>query len=142
MMKSSVFWQVTPYSPLKVTRRFRGICRPRNFITTAVRTSNPAQSEDDQIISKEYCASLTFYSPVYSDGIVIYCDMTLKAEIVESEETSIAEQRLGKQVSAATDTHATTEELLATVEQCFLFGPFGMVIKNNSVWRRVRIPPP
>jgi hypothetical protein len=33
---------------------------------------------------------------------------------VESEETSIARQRFGKQVSSATDTQATTEELLGT----------------------------
>jgi hypothetical protein len=38
--------------------------------------------------------------------------MSLKAEIVEPEETSIAGQRLGKQVSAATDTQATIEQLL------------------------------
>jgi hypothetical protein len=31
---------------------------------------------------------------------------------VETEETSIARQRLGKYVSAATDTQATTDELL------------------------------
>jgi hypothetical protein len=30
---------------------------------------------------------------------------------VESEETSIARQRLGKQISVATDTQATIEEL-------------------------------
>jgi hypothetical protein len=34
---------------------------------------------------------------------------------VEPEETSIARQRLGKQVSAATDTQATIEELLGTI---------------------------
>jgi hypothetical protein len=36
----------------------------------------------------------------------------LKAGIVE---TSVARQRLGKQVSAATDTQATIEELLGTM---------------------------
>jgi hypothetical protein len=39
----------------------------------------------------------------------------LKAGIGEPEETSIARQRLGKQVSAATDTKATIEELLGTL---------------------------
>jgi hypothetical protein len=34
---------------------------------------------------------------------------------VEQEETSIARQRLGKHVFAATDTQATTEELLGTM---------------------------
>jgi hypothetical protein len=38
----------------------------------------------------------------------------LKAGIV-GPETSIARQRLGKQISAATDTQATIEELLGTV---------------------------
>jgi hypothetical protein len=38
----------------------------------------------------------------------------LKAGIVQPEESSIAIQRLGKQVSAATDTQATIEELLRT----------------------------
>jgi hypothetical protein len=41
--------------------------------------------------------------------------MTLKAGIVESEETPIAGQRLGKQVFAATDTQATIENLLGTM---------------------------
>jgi hypothetical protein len=35
----------------------------------------------------------------------------LKAGIVKSEEMSIAKQRLGKQVCAATDTQVTIEEL-------------------------------
>jgi hypothetical protein len=26
-MKSSVFWDITPYSPLKIKRHFEGICR-------------------------------------------------------------------------------------------------------------------
>jgi hypothetical protein len=34
---------------------------------------------------------------------------------VESEETSTARKRLGKQVPAATNTQATTEEILETV---------------------------
>jgi hypothetical protein len=34
---------------------------------------------------------------------------------MEPEVTSIARQRLGEQVSAATDTQATTEELLGTM---------------------------
>jgi hypothetical protein len=34
---------------------------------------------------------------------------------VEPEETPIAKKRLGKQVSAATDTQATIEELLGTM---------------------------
>jgi hypothetical protein len=37
---------------------------------------------------------------------------SLKAEIVETEVTSTARQQLGKQVSAATDTQATIDELL------------------------------
>jgi hypothetical protein len=41
--------------------------------------------------------------------------MTLKTEIVEPEETPVAGQRLGKQVSAATDTRAIIEELLGTM---------------------------
>jgi hypothetical protein len=36
-MKSTIFWGITPYSPLKVNR---------NFITSAVRTSNPTYEED------------------------------------------------------------------------------------------------
>jgi hypothetical protein len=39
----------------------------------------------------------------------------LKAAIEEPDETSIARQRLGKQVSAATDTQETLEELLGTM---------------------------
>jgi hypothetical protein len=39
----------------------------------------------------------------------------LKAGIVEPEETSTTRQRLGKQVTAATDTEATIEELLGTM---------------------------
>jgi hypothetical protein len=39
----------------------------------------------------------------------------MKAGIVEPEETSTARQRLSKQVSAATDTQETTDELLGTV---------------------------
>jgi hypothetical protein len=34
---------------------------------------------------------------------------------MELEETSIARQRLGKEVSAATDTQGTIEELLGTI---------------------------
>jgi hypothetical protein len=41
--------------------------------------------------------------------------MSLKAGIVEPEETSTARHRLGKQVSAATDTQATIENLLEAV---------------------------
>jgi hypothetical protein len=39
----------------------------------------------------------------------------MKARIVEPEETSIPTQRLGKQVSATTDTQATIKELLGTI---------------------------
>jgi hypothetical protein len=39
----------------------------------------------------------------------------LKPRIVEREETSVARQRLGKQVFAATDTQASIEELLGTI---------------------------
>jgi hypothetical protein len=39
----------------------------------------------------------------------------MKAGIVEQEDASIAKQRLGKQVSAATDTQDTREELLGTM---------------------------
>jgi hypothetical protein len=49
---------------------------------------------------------------------------------MKQEETSIARQRLGKQVSAATDMQATIEELLGTV---VLFIPCKMVIKHSSV---------
>jgi hypothetical protein len=52
---------------------------------------------------------------MYSDGIVIYCDMTLKARIIGPEETSIAGQRLGKQVSATTDTQATIDGFWGTM---------------------------
>jgi hypothetical protein len=41
--------------------------------------------------------------------------MSLKAGILEPEETSTATHRLGKEVSAATDTQATIENLLETV---------------------------
>jgi hypothetical protein len=34
---------------------------------------------------------------------------------MEPKETTVARKRLGKRASAATDTHATTEELLETV---------------------------
>jgi hypothetical protein len=43
-------------------------------------------------------------------------------------ETSIARQRLGKQVPAEMDTQATIEELLDTI---FLFGPCEMAIKEE-----------
>jgi hypothetical protein len=39
----------------------------------------------------------------------------LKAAIVEPEETVVVRQRLGKHVPTATNTHATTEELLDAV---------------------------
>jgi hypothetical protein len=39
----------------------------------------------------------------------------LKAGIVEPEESSNSRQRLGKQVSATTDTQATIEESLGTM---------------------------
>jgi hypothetical protein len=44
--------------------------------------------------------------------IVTWC---LKARIVEPEEMSVTRQWLGKQVSAAMNTQATTEELLGTM---------------------------
>jgi hypothetical protein len=45
---------------------------------------------------------------------------------VKPEEMSIIRQRLGKQVSAATDTNATIEEL------CFLCGPSRDVISKGQ----------
>jgi hypothetical protein len=39
----------------------------------------------------------------------------LKAGTVESEETAVAKQRLGKHVPAATNTHTTIEEVLDAV---------------------------
>jgi hypothetical protein len=48
---------------------------------------------------------------------------------VEPEETSITRQRLGEQVSAATDTQATIEELLRTM---FHIRSVQMVIKKSS----------
>jgi hypothetical protein len=39
----------------------------------------------------------------------------LKARIVEREETAIASQRLGEHAPAATDAHATMEELVDAV---------------------------
>jgi hypothetical protein len=41
--------------------------------------------------------------------------MISKARIVESEETAVTRQRLGKHIPAATNTHATMEELLDMV---------------------------
>jgi hypothetical protein len=41
--------------------------------------------------------------------------MTPERRIVEPEETAVAMQRLGKHVPAATNTHATTQELLDSV---------------------------
>jgi hypothetical protein len=49
---------------------------------------------------------------------------------VEPNKTLIAKQRIGKQVSAATDTQATVEEFL---ERCFLFGPYKVVTEKSSV---------
>jgi hypothetical protein len=53
----------------------------------------------------------------------------LKAGIAELEETYIVRQRLDKQVSAATGTQTTIEELLGTT---FSVGPFKVVIKEGS----------
>jgi hypothetical protein len=39
----------------------------------------------------------------------------MKAGIMEPEDTSIARQRLGKQISVAMDMQATIEELLVTM---------------------------
>jgi hypothetical protein len=55
------------------------------------------------------------YSCFNSIPAGIYYDISLKAGIVEPEETPFARQRLGKRVSTATDTQVTTEELLETV---------------------------
>jgi hypothetical protein len=60
------------------------------------------------------------------NGTVTWC---LKAGTVEPEETSTARQWLSKQVSAAMDTQATTEELL---ERYILFDPCEVVIKTSS----------
>jgi hypothetical protein len=57
----------------------------------------------------------------------------LKARIVEPEDMSIARQRLGKQVSSATDTQARIEVFLGTV---FSFGPCKTVIIKSSVENR------
>jgi hypothetical protein len=46
---------------------------------------------------------------------ISYCDMTPEGATVEPEETSIARQRLDKQVSPTTDTQVTIEELLGTM---------------------------
>jgi hypothetical protein len=42
-------------------------------------------------------------------------ECSLKAGIAETEEMYIARQRLGRQVTAATNTQATTDELLGTI---------------------------
>jgi hypothetical protein len=47
---------------------------------------------------------------------------------VEQEETSIASQRLGKQVFTATGTQATIEKLFGTM---FLFGPYKVIMKKS-----------
>jgi hypothetical protein len=43
------------------------------------------------------------------------CVPPKQAVIVEPEDTAVARQRLGKHVQAATNAHATTEELLDAV---------------------------
>jgi hypothetical protein len=52
---------------------------------------------------------------VWTHGELNIVTWRLKAGIMEPEETFISRQRLRKQVSAATDTHAPTEELLGTM---------------------------
>jgi hypothetical protein len=42
VIKSSIFWDITPRSPLKVNRRFGGTCRP---IFTALKMEVPRSSE-------------------------------------------------------------------------------------------------
>jgi hypothetical protein len=53
--------------------------------------------------------------------------------MVEQDETSIARQQLGKQVSAETNTPATIGLLL---ERCFLFGPCKVIMKKSSIENR------
>jgi hypothetical protein len=36
-VKSTVFWDITTYIPLKVNRRFGGICRARNQLESVLR---------------------------------------------------------------------------------------------------------
>jgi hypothetical protein len=53
----------------------------------------------------------------------------LKTRIMEPEETSTVRQRLGKRVSAATDTQATIDELLG---RCFLFCDYKREFSRES----------
>jgi hypothetical protein len=55
---------------------------------------------------------------------------------MEPEKMSIPRQRLSKQISAATNTPVTIEELLV---RCFLFGPCKMVIKKSSVENQFQV---
>jgi hypothetical protein len=56
---------------------------------------------------------------------------------VKSEETSFARQQLGKQVSVATDTQTTIEELLGTM---FPVCPCKIIIKKSSLENRSEVP--
>jgi hypothetical protein len=57
-VKSSIFWDITQCSPLKVNRHFVGTCHLHQqiefFITTFVRTLNPAILEAFWKINKNY----------------------------------------------------------------------------------------
>jgi hypothetical protein len=80
-MKSSIFWDITPCSPFKVSRRFGGTCRlhlqrrrisqARNFqrttrfITTAVRTSNLTHCNINKLLCTELCKTGLLFSRPY-----------------------------------------------------------------------------
>jgi hypothetical protein len=60
---SSVFWDVTPYSPLKVSRRIQGTCRLHLQkielpIIAAVRTSNPTSLNEPAVAVMRTVSSL------------------------------------------------------------------------------------
>jgi hypothetical protein len=56
-----------------------------------------------------------------------------KTGIVEPEETAAARQRLGKHVSAATNTHITIEEQLVAVFICGLCCMRGLICSESKV---------
>jgi hypothetical protein len=53
-----------------------------------------------------------FLTEIQTQRIYNITTYRLKARSAELEETTVATQRFGKHVAAATDTHATIEELL------------------------------
>jgi hypothetical protein len=95
-MKSTIFWDVTPCSPLRVNRRFGGTCR--------LRLQGRINNFSKKPASKQVASTLLVYHMLACWFLAENIPSTLKMEAICSSETSVDTRRTTRRYIPEVDT--------------------------------------